>query len=431
MNRIYKRYKTTFLPNGGRLVYCKNKSNKATYINLQFKCGGLKDKIPGLAHFTEHMFFTGTDRLSKEEVSKKYFSVLDCNAYTTMFCIDFRGKILTSELETFLSNVHMMITESTFSDSAVEKEKKVVFQEINRDLDDFGFLAASFNSYNLFHHDIYKNHVIGTKKTVGSITSADVKQFVKKYFVANNIECKVLSPLSLKKVKKIIINQIESKLPVGDLEEMDLLNYLPIKNTHFFEIKTSDIDKSYIYINFMLDKNAYDFEYEYKLSFIRLMLNNYALGIMKDMRLRKSLVYSSNFYRTFGKEYGYMYFYTTCEKENIDEVLKTTAEYIKNTLKTGFSQEQFEEAKKRVKYNEELFNIDNRYHNDKLDDLLIFRQIVDDRKYIKQLQNMTIEECNAMFRDIFKNTQVSASIFTNANKNDIMSKKEFYDLFKI
>ena len=430
MNRIYKRYKTTFLPNGGRLVYCKNKTNKATYINLKFKGGALKDKIPGLAHFTEHMFFTGTDRLSKEEVSKKYFSVLECNAYTTMFCIDFRGKILTSDLETFLSNVHMMITESTFSDSAVEKEKKVVFQEINRDLDDFGFLAASFNSYNLFQHDIYKNHVIGTKKTVGSITSADVKQFVKKYFVANNIECKVLSPLSLKKVKKIIINQIESKLPVGDLEEMDLLNYLTIKNTHFFEIKTSDIDKSYIYINFMLDKNAYDFEYEYKLSFIRLMLNNYALGIMKDMRLRKSLVYSSNFYRTFGKEYGYMYFYTTCEKENINEVLKTTAEYIKNTLKTGFSQEQFEEAKKRVKYNEELFNIDNRYHNDKLDDLLIFHQIVDDRKYIKQLQDMTIEECNAMFRDIFKNTQVSASIFTNANKNDIMSKKEFYDMFE-
>ena len=43
---------------------------------------------------------------------------------------------------------------------------------------------------------------------------------------------------------------------------------------------------------------------------------------------------------------------------------------------------------------------------------------------------MTIEECNEIFRDIFKDTKVSASIYTNANKDDIMSKKEFYNLFK-
>ena len=431
MDRIYKRYKTTFLPNGGRLVYCKNKTNKATYINLKFKCGAVKDTIPGLAHFTEHMLFSGTDKLTKEDVSKKFFSVLECNAATSMYSIDFRGKILTGELATFLSNVFMLIDESTFTSSAIEKEKKVVFQEINRGLDNYSYLANSFNSYNLFQHNIYKYNILGTKKTIGSITSDDVKQFVKKYFVANNIECKVLSPLPLKKVKKIIIDSIESKLSVNnDLEDMYLLDCLPVKNSHFYEIKTTNIDKSYIYINFLLNKNIFDFEYGFKLAFIQFMLNNYALGILKDMRLKKSLVYSGGFYPMFGKEFGILYFYTTCEKENIDEVLKTTAEYIKNILKTGFSQEQFDEAKKKVRYDEELFHITNNYHNDNLEDLLVYHQIVDDRKYIKQVQDMTIEECNEIFRDIFKDTKVSASIYTNANKDDIMSKKEFYNLFK-
>ena len=48
------------------LLYEKNNINKETNINIDFDCGARCDgKLPGLSHFVEHMFFSGTDKLSK------------------------------------------------------------------------------------------------------------------------------------------------------------------------------------------------------------------------------------------------------------------------------------------------------------------------------------------------------------------------------
>ena len=81
--KIAKRYKNVSLNNGAVLRYSQNKLNKITSIEILFNGGAHKDTIPGLAHFVEHMFFTGTKTLSKQEVSKKYFDFIGTNAHTT------------------------------------------------------------------------------------------------------------------------------------------------------------------------------------------------------------------------------------------------------------------------------------------------------------------------------------------------------------
>lgn len=64
------KYKNFILPHGGKLRYVKNNISKTTSVEIDFYCGARCEKIPGLAHFTEHMFFTGTKDLNKEQVTK-------------------------------------------------------------------------------------------------------------------------------------------------------------------------------------------------------------------------------------------------------------------------------------------------------------------------------------------------------------------------
>ena len=124
------KFKKVKLSKGGTLYYTKNTINTSTAVEIGFDCGSRCNTIDGLAHFVEHMFFTGTKTMSKEDVAKRYFDFIDVNAYTSLQEIKFDGKIFTSELGNYLKTVAMMITESTFSQANVNKEIHVVCQEI-------------------------------------------------------------------------------------------------------------------------------------------------------------------------------------------------------------------------------------------------------------------------------------------------------------
>ena len=89
------KFKQTTLPHGGKLYYVKNRINESTAVDINFDCGSRFDTIPGLAHFTEHMFFTGTEKYTKEDIAKKYFNFIDVNAGTSTRYINFNGQIFT------------------------------------------------------------------------------------------------------------------------------------------------------------------------------------------------------------------------------------------------------------------------------------------------------------------------------------------------
>ena len=81
------KFKQIKLANGGKLFYAKNNISKTTKVELSFPCGGRCDTIPGLAHFTEHLFFSGTEKLNKAEVNKKYKHFINTNAYTSQLSV--------------------------------------------------------------------------------------------------------------------------------------------------------------------------------------------------------------------------------------------------------------------------------------------------------------------------------------------------------
>ncbi len=141
------KYKQTDLPRGGKLYYVKNRINASTVVDINFDCGSRFDTIAGLAHFTEHMFFTGTKDKSKEDIAKKYFDFIDVNAGTNIRYINFNGQVFTKEFADYLSTVAMMITESTFSEENVKNEIPVVQQEIAKSKDKYKRASAWLADY--------------------------------------------------------------------------------------------------------------------------------------------------------------------------------------------------------------------------------------------------------------------------------------------
>lgn len=424
------KYIQTKLNNGGKLHYVKNKINKATYVDVLFNCGARCDTIPGLAHFVEHMFFTGTKSLTKDEVWQKYWSFISTNAYTNLREIAFTGTIFSNEVAAFLSTIATLICESTFKQDAVEKERKTINQEITESADKHEDIAHTFNLYNLYALPTFKeNTICGTTSTISKITSKDVKNFVKQYFVANNLEIFVCSPMSLNKIKRIANKNLANILPVNEkFEKLDLYFY-DVKNPNFFKTKAVDIPKSYINLNFTFPKDMNDFEFEKKLEMALDIINDSSVGMLKQLRLKKDLVYTAYLAYWKMKANSTLVFRCNCEPNNVNDVIKTVAEYFTSLLSDGFSADQLNLVKRKNKHREvrKLPSISHLMNT--LYDFRWYGKILDYKKFKKIKANATIEDCNAVIREALTNSQPSLSLYGSFDKSTLISKAEFNKLF--
>lgn len=423
-------FKLINLPFGARLMYVKNKINKTTNVEISFMGGSSEEKIPGLAHFVEHLFFSGTDKLSAQEVKKQYFDFSVANAYTNFRDITFMGRIFTNELEKYLSTVAMLITESTFSPKAIENEKKIVIQEINSSKDDNRTNFYDTDLSKIFDRDMLNENVIGSEKSVKSIKQKDVLDFVNNYFVANNVDVYICTPLSAGKVKKMVIDALLSKLKVTDNFKKPKLFYFNTTDFNYYQSIYKDIGKMYLSIDFKVNHNVYDLDFYVKEKLIRYMINDISYGLMKTLRQDKSLVYYADYNLTYEEDTSFVQIITESDKNNANQIIETVAEYVKDLKEKGFLPEQFEKAKRIIRYSHESRTFTPIDFLDKLYEFRKYGKILDSEKIYTQIMSTTLEECNALINDIFDTTNLGCTLYGDVKKKDIMTEKKFFKLFK-
>lgn len=423
------KYCKVALPYGAKLYYCKNNISKITTTEVAFECGARAESIPGLAHFVEHMFFAGTKKLKKDEVIKEYYDFIDVNAYTNYSNIFFSGRVFTSEFDKYLATIAMLINESNFSKKAIEEEKKVITQEILLDTDNEGYKAHRFNSANLTLDPINKIGIVGTKESVNSITQKDVKEFVKKYFVAQNLDIYVSSPLSVHKIKQIVIKNLLNKLPQSkDFKKLPNVWSHNVKCDNFFKIQTKKMDKCYICINFKIDRTDFDHKFKRQFYIVASILNDVSEGVTKKLRIDKSLVYSAYVSNSFNDKNSFVVFETECQNENAVDVVKTFFAYIKEVCANGFTEAQLKKAKRTLKYSIHAKEPHIARYFYKLYDFKLYNKVIKTNWLNKVASETTLKDCNDILKEVFINNHVSLSVYGGVDKKDFMTKKDFDNL---
>ncbi|MGN1227127.1 MAG: insulinase family protein, partial [Christensenellales bacterium] len=90
---------------GGTLLYQNSKKNKATSVLVGFCVGSDDNTQNGIAHFTEHMLFKGTNKRNKEklEADLRDYCGNNFNAYTgahyTVFAFNRVNTLLDNAFE--------------------------------------------------------------------------------------------------------------------------------------------------------------------------------------------------------------------------------------------------------------------------------------------------------------------------------------------
>ncbi len=142
----------------------------------------------GIAHFIEHMVFKGTAGKSMREIMRSIESrggVL--NAFTTKEHTSYYTWSRTTELAHAVEILFELAARPMFTDRDIEREKSVVIEEINGIDDEPDELV-----FDLFEKELFGEHplgkpIIGTAKSVGSLTREDLLRFHQRHYRTREI----------------------------------------------------------------------------------------------------------------------------------------------------------------------------------------------------------------------------------------------------
>lgn len=178
------------LDNGQTVVVQEVKNNPIVTIDTWIKTGSIdeEDSNNGVAHFLEHLFFKGTKTHEPGEFDK----ILETkgaitNAATSKDFSHYYITIPSKDFDLAMDLHGDMILHPLIPRKEMEKERKVVLEEISKDLNSpTKIMQDNLNSM-LYTTHPYKRKVIGRSDVIETITRDQVLSFYNKNYSPSNM----------------------------------------------------------------------------------------------------------------------------------------------------------------------------------------------------------------------------------------------------
>ena len=142
----------------------------------------------GIAHFVEHMLFKGTARRTAEDIAQEIDSLGgQLDAFTAKECASYYVKVLDDHLPRAVDVLADLLVNPAFDPGDIEREKKVVLEEIKMVEDTPDDLV-----YELFTQRFWSGHplgrpILGVPETVTDLDAATLRDYFGRAYTGGNL----------------------------------------------------------------------------------------------------------------------------------------------------------------------------------------------------------------------------------------------------
>src|SRR5690349_10305513 len=187
--RLDREISQTTAPSGVIVLSERVPSVRSVAVGIWVRSASAHEPRPkmGVSHLLEHMVFKGTERRTAQQIAVALESrggSLD--AYTSRDTTAFQARVLDSDLPQALDVLTDLVRNPVLRAGDLELERNVVLEEINtvEDTPDDQVFDLSYRT--LWPQHAYGYSILGTRDTVGALSTDDLKQLHQRaYFPAN------------------------------------------------------------------------------------------------------------------------------------------------------------------------------------------------------------------------------------------------------
>lgn len=329
----------------------KRSGNAVGYCSLTIKCGTRDEGgfHSGIAHFTEHTLFKGTERKSARVIS----SYLDkfggeLNAFTTKEEIVLHSTVLKEDLGKAASLLLELATCPTFPEEEIAVEKGVVIDEINSYKD-----SPADDVYDKFEEALFAGHplgrsILGTAASVKKITSKELRQFTKEHFVPMNMALAIVADIDEKKLEESVlklVGKVFKNEPATGGER--IVTPIPVKPAFNKQVEKRNHEVNAVIGNFApsLDNTEERFAAILMSNIIGGPASNSLLNSL--LREKNGWVYGVESSYSQYTESGIMTISLGCERGNLEKCLDAIWKVIRKMQDEEYSSVKLKAAKKQ------------------------------------------------------------------------------------
>jgi len=178
------------LDNGIRVVMEEIPFVKSASLGIWVEVGSRdeSDAEAGLSHFIEHMFFKGTARRSAQQIAQEMDGLGgELNAFTSRETTVFYAKIVDEHLPQAVDLLADLFRHSRFSPVEIEREKKVVLEEIKMVEDDPEDLVHDLHTANVWRGNPIGRPILGEVKIIRAISHRTILDYLSRKYLPERI----------------------------------------------------------------------------------------------------------------------------------------------------------------------------------------------------------------------------------------------------
>ncbi|MCY4322033.1 MAG: pitrilysin family protein [Bdellovibrionaceae bacterium] len=215
------------------------KLNTASYI-LGFKVGSRHERkgITGISHMFEHLMFKGTKKYPNFDQIFSENGVVSVNAFTSRDYTAYVGTFPPDKLELILDVESDRMTQLTFTQEELNKERGAVQEERLMRIDNSPTGVLFENLFDqLFEKHPYRWPIIGYSEDIAKYSLEDLNKWYKTYYSPNNAVLVISGKFSAKKAKTLINKYF------GNLKTKQIPTEINIKEPKQIKARSREISK--------------------------------------------------------------------------------------------------------------------------------------------------------------------------------------------
>lgn len=319
------------LPNGIRCVL-KTVRSAVCYCSMTIGAGSRDERANelGVAHLLEHTLFKGTEKRKAWQVNCRLENRGgEINAFTTKEETVVHATVMRRDFGKAVELIDDIIFHSTFPAAEVEKEKEVIYDEVNmykdspeeRIYDDFEDL--------LFAGSELGHNILGRKQTISKLQNAHIQSFVERNYTTDRMVFAAIGNVS----PKVFVATVERYFG-GEKATQRVAKRAVPEVVERFEVTKSH--PSHHQVRCVMGARAYSLSDKRRLALI--LMTNILGGPSATSRLnvalreRNALTYCVEALYTPLSDSGMLTIYFSCEKEKLEQCRAVIASEIERMM---------------------------------------------------------------------------------------------------
>ena len=401
------------LPNGLRVLTERMPHVRSVSIGVWLARGSRHEplKQSGIAHFVEHMLFKGTSTRSAEDIAQTIDSIGgQMDAFTAKEYASYYIKVLDEHLPLAVDVLSDIVMRPAFSAEDIEREKKVVAEEIKMVEDTPDDLV-----HELFTEQFWQNHplgrpILGTKDTVESLSVDGLRRYFGTAYSSPNLIVAAVGNIEHEQVRDLVARSFEG-LP-GVCEP--LADQPPHVVPHVL-IRNKELEQSHV----CLGTNGYQQDHEDR--YASYVLNTVLGGSMssrlfQNVREKRGLAYAVFSGLSAYRDAGSVTIYAGCANDAVGELIDVVITELRRLKDETLQESELRRAKDHLK-GSLMLNLES---TSSRMSQLARQEIYCDRQFgldetLEGVERVSGEDVQRVARDLFTDGALSATVLGAVN----------------